>query len=85
MQPSAPPGDSRPWPMNSKFRVTGIPPIVGAAASGSMPAGTSFTVCANRWLSLLKEDDRAIFTAASKASAAADYLRSFSEKVEEDA
>lgn len=35
------------------------------------------------WLSLLKEDDRAIFTAASKASAAADYLRSFSEKVEE--
>jgi antirestriction protein ArdC len=37
------------------------------------------------WLSLLKEDDRAIFTAASKASAAADYLRSLSEKVEEDA
>jgi antirestriction protein ArdC len=26
------------------------------------------------WLLLLKEDDRAIFTAASKASAAADYL-----------
>ncbi|WP_424363072.1 ArdC family protein [Methylocystis parvus] len=37
------------------------------------------------WLSLLKEDDRAIFTAASKASAAADYLRSFSENVEESA
>jgi antirestriction protein ArdC len=37
------------------------------------------------WLSLLKEDDRAIFTAASKASAAADYLRSFSEKLEEEA
>jgi antirestriction protein ArdC len=36
------------------------------------------------WLSLLKEDDRAIFTAASKASAAADYLRSFSEKLEEE-
>ena len=35
------------------------------------------------WLSLLKEDDRAIFTAASKASAAADYLRAFSEKLEE--
>ena len=35
------------------------------------------------WLSLLKEDDRAIFTAASKASAAADYLRSFSEKAEQ--
>lgn len=31
------------------------------------------------WLSLLKEDDHAIFTAASKASQAADYLRSFSE------
>ena len=37
------------------------------------------------WLSLLKEDDRAIFTAASKASAAADYLRAFSEKLEEEA
>jgi antirestriction protein ArdC len=37
------------------------------------------------WLSLLKEEDRAVFTAASKASAAADYLRSFSEKVEEAA
>jgi antirestriction protein ArdC len=31
------------------------------------------------WLSLLKEDDHATFTAASKASAAADYLRAFSE------
>lgn len=31
------------------------------------------------WLELLKEDDRAIFTASSKASQAADYLRSFSE------
>lgn len=37
------------------------------------------------WLSLLKEDDRAIFTAASKASQAADYLRSFSEKLEQEA
>jgi antirestriction protein ArdC len=35
------------------------------------------------WLSLLKTDERAIFTAASKASHAADYLRSFSERVEE--
>jgi antirestriction protein ArdC len=32
------------------------------------------------WLSLLKEDDQAIFTAASKASTAADYLHSFSEQ-----
>ena len=31
------------------------------------------------WLELLRHDDRAIFTAASKASQAADYLRSFSE------
>ena len=31
------------------------------------------------WLDLLKHDNRAIFTAASKASQAADYLRSFSE------
>ncbi|MGO8737597.1 ArdC family protein [Rhodoblastus sp.] len=30
------------------------------------------------WLDLLRHDDRAIFTAASKASQAADYLRSFS-------
>lgn len=35
------------------------------------------------WIQLLKHDDRAIFTAASKASQAADFLRSFSEKVEE--
>jgi antirestriction protein ArdC len=31
------------------------------------------------WLDLLRHDNRAIFTAASKASQAADYLRSFSE------
>lgn len=31
------------------------------------------------WLKVLKEDNRAIFTAASQASKAADYLRSFSE------
>jgi antirestriction protein ArdC len=30
------------------------------------------------WISLLKEDDRAIFTASSRASQAADYLRAFS-------
>lgn len=34
------------------------------------------------WISLLKDDDRAIFTAASKASQAADFLRAFSEKLE---
>ena len=33
----------------------------------------------DHWIALLKEDNRAIFTAASKASQAADYLRSFSE------
>ena len=37
------------------------------------------------WLELLKEDDRAIFTAASKAQQAADYLRAFSETVAEAA
>lgn len=37
------------------------------------------------WLQLLKADNRAIFTAASKASQAADYLRSFSETVQEEA
>jgi antirestriction protein ArdC len=37
------------------------------------------------WISLLKEDDRAIFTAASQASKAADYLRSFSEVLQEKA
>jgi antirestriction protein ArdC len=30
------------------------------------------------WISLLKDDDRAIFTASSRASQAADYLRAFS-------
>ena len=34
------------------------------------------------WLELLKDDPRAIFTAASKASQAADYLRAFSEQME---
>jgi len=37
------------------------------------------------WLQLLKDDDRAVFTAASKASRAADYLRSFSQGTEEAA
>ena len=37
----------------------------------------------DHWITLLKEDNRAIFTAASKASQAADYLRSFSEKSDE--
>jgi antirestriction protein ArdC len=36
------------------------------------------------WIDLLKEDSRAIFTAASLASKAADYLRAFSEPMEED-
>ena len=33
----------------------------------------------NSWLDLLRSDNKAIFTAASKASNAADFLRSFSE------
>jgi antirestriction protein ArdC len=37
------------------------------------------------WVELLKHDDRAIFSAASKASQAADYLRSFSETVNDEA
>jgi antirestriction protein ArdC len=37
------------------------------------------------WISLLREDDRAIYTAASQASKAADYLRSFSEVLQEEA
>jgi antirestriction protein ArdC len=36
------------------------------------------------WLELLKGDNRAIFTAASRASQAADYLRAFSETEEMD-
>jgi antirestriction protein ArdC len=35
------------------------------------------------WISLLEEDDRAIFTAASKASQAANFLRAFSGEVQE--
>ena len=37
------------------------------------------------WIDLLKDDDRAIFTASSRASQAADYLRTFSEPQQEDA
>lgn len=37
------------------------------------------------WLELLKDDARAVFTAASKASQAADYLRAFSEDLAEEA
>jgi len=37
------------------------------------------------WLKVLKNDKRAIFTAASKASAAADFLRAFSAEAEEAA
>ncbi len=37
------------------------------------------------WLELLKEDPRAVFTAASKASQAADFLRSFSQPKEQAA
>jgi antirestriction protein ArdC len=33
------------------------------------------------WLQLLKDDERAVFTAASQASKAADYLRGFSEEI----
>ena len=33
------------------------------------------------WITLLRDDDRAIFTAAAKASQAADFLRQFSETV----
>jgi antirestriction protein ArdC len=36
------------------------------------------------WIELLKEDSRAIFTAASLASKAADFLREYSEPKEED-
>jgi antirestriction protein ArdC len=36
----------------------------------------------DHWLTLLKSDAKAIFTAASKASQAASYLRSFSEQTQ---
>jgi len=36
------------------------------------------------WAELLRHDNRAIFTAAAKAQQAADYLRSFSETIEDD-
>jgi len=36
------------------------------------------------WIALLKKDDRAIFTAASKASQATDFLRSFSGDVRQE-
>ena len=34
------------------------------------------------WITLLKEDNRAVFTAASKASQASDFLRRFSQPEE---
>jgi antirestriction protein ArdC len=37
------------------------------------------------WLQLLKDGERAVFTAASKASQAADFLRGFNEQLEEAA
>jgi antirestriction protein ArdC len=37
------------------------------------------------WLKVLKNDKRAIFTAASKASAAADFLQALSAEAEEAA
>ena len=36
------------------------------------------------WLKVLKDDSKAIFTAASQASKAADLLRSFSENAADD-
>lgn len=36
------------------------------------------------WLRLLKDDDRAVFTAASRASQAADFLRAFSEPTDQE-
>ena len=38
----------------------------------------------NNWIQLLKEDDRAIFTASSKASQAANFLRAFSGELPEN-
>ena len=40
------------------------------------------TAYLGHWLSILKTDSKAIFTAASAASAAADYILSFSQTVE---
>jgi antirestriction protein ArdC len=39
----------------------------------------------DNWLELLRHDNRAVFTAASKAQHAADYLRGFSETEQEEA
>ena len=35
------------------------------------------------WLELLRHDNRAVFTAASRAQQAADFLRAFSEQIED--
>jgi antirestriction protein ArdC len=39
----------------------------------------------DHWLKVLKQDSRAILSAASMASKATDYLRSFSEEKREEA
>ena len=38
----------------------------------------------SKWSELLRHDERAIFTAATKAQQAADFLRAFSENIESD-
>jgi antirestriction protein ArdC len=38
----------------------------------------------DNWIALLKQDNRAVFTAASKASQAADFLRSFTGDVQQE-
>jgi antirestriction protein ArdC len=49
------------------------------------PAAFLHIIDTSRLIDLLKDDNRAIFTASSKASQAADYLRSFSETVADPA
>ena len=56
---------------------------LGAAFLVLISASRAAQVSGN-WLQLLKEDNRAIFTAASKASQAADFLRAFSEPKQEE-
>lgn len=52
---------------------------------GAVPGQLRHSEYIANWLQLLRDDDRAVFTAASKASQAADYLRGFSEQLEEAA
>jgi antirestriction protein ArdC len=60
-----------------------IAPIQHAFDDRGIPAGFRSTAYLDHWLKVLKEDHRAIFSAASYASHAADWIRNWSVEAED--